>query len=77
MPEWEEPTLAKLAHDYSSDPGWIFEPKLDGRDHHREACVKGWEGLRRDKDPEDVHREVESQTADLQSHREGCQEGTI
>jgi bifunctional non-homologous end joining protein LigD len=30
MPEWQEPMLAKLAHDYFSDPGWIFERKLDG-----------------------------------------------
>lgn len=30
MPEWAEPMLATLTHDYFSDPDWIFEPKLDG-----------------------------------------------
>ncbi len=30
MPDWVEPMLAKLTHDYFSDPDWIFERKLDG-----------------------------------------------
>ena len=30
MPQWTEPMLATLTHDYFSDPDWIFEPKLDG-----------------------------------------------
>jgi bifunctional non-homologous end joining protein LigD len=27
---WVDPMLATLTHEYFSDPGWIFEPKLDG-----------------------------------------------
>ncbi|MFP4545552.1 MAG: ATP-dependent DNA ligase, partial [Methanomassiliicoccales archaeon] len=27
---WVEPMLATLTHDRFSDPGWVFEPKLDG-----------------------------------------------
>jgi DNA ligase D-like protein (predicted ligase) len=30
MPDWIDPMLAKLTHDYFSGPGWIFERKLDG-----------------------------------------------
>jgi bifunctional non-homologous end joining protein LigD len=30
LPEWLEPELATLTHDRFSDPGWIFERKLDG-----------------------------------------------
>lgn len=30
MPDWMDPMLAKLTHDYFSDPDWIFERKLDG-----------------------------------------------
>lgn len=30
QPEWVEPMLATLVHDAFSDPGWIFERKLDG-----------------------------------------------
>ncbi|MFO7944529.1 MAG: non-homologous end-joining DNA ligase [Anaerolineales bacterium] len=30
MPEWMDPMLAQLTKDYFSDPGWIFERKLDG-----------------------------------------------
>jgi len=30
MPEWMDPMLATLTHDYFSDPDWIFERKLDG-----------------------------------------------
>jgi len=30
MPDWMEPMLAKLTHDYFSDEEWIFERKLDG-----------------------------------------------
>ena len=30
MPSWVEPELATLTHDRFSDPGWIFERKLDG-----------------------------------------------
>lgn len=29
-PEWLEPMAATLTHEHFSDPGWIFEPKLDG-----------------------------------------------
>lgn len=29
-PDWVEPMLATLSHDHFSDPGWIFERKLDG-----------------------------------------------
>ncbi|MGA9140435.1 MAG: ATP-dependent DNA ligase, partial [Methanocella sp.] len=29
-PEWEDPMLATLTHDYFSDPGWVFGRKLDG-----------------------------------------------
>ncbi len=30
LPEWVEPMLVTLTHDVFSDPGWIFESKLDG-----------------------------------------------
>ena len=30
MPEWMDPMLATLTHDYFSDPDWRFERKLDG-----------------------------------------------
>lgn len=30
MPDWLDPMLAKLTHDYFSDEDWIFERKLDG-----------------------------------------------
>ncbi|MFO8036685.1 MAG: hypothetical protein R6U57_08705 [Anaerolineales bacterium] len=30
MPEWMDPMRAQLTKDYFSDPGWIFERKLDG-----------------------------------------------
>jgi len=30
MPAWVDPMKATLVHEYFSDPGWIFEPKLDG-----------------------------------------------
>lgn len=30
MPDWMDPMLATLTHDYFSDPAWIFERKLDG-----------------------------------------------
>lgn len=30
QPEWIEPMLATLTENYFSDPGWVFEPKLDG-----------------------------------------------
>jgi bifunctional non-homologous end joining protein LigD len=30
QPEWVNPMLAKLTHDYFSDDNWIFERKLDG-----------------------------------------------
>jgi bifunctional non-homologous end joining protein LigD len=30
QPRWVEPMLATLTDEYFSDPGWIFEPKLDG-----------------------------------------------
>jgi DNA ligase D-like protein (predicted ligase) len=30
LPEWVEPELATLTHERFSDPGWIFERKLDG-----------------------------------------------
>jgi DNA ligase D-like protein (predicted ligase) len=30
LPEWVEPELATLTHDRFSNPGWIFERKLDG-----------------------------------------------
>ncbi len=30
QPEWTGPMLAKLSHERFSDPGWIFERKLDG-----------------------------------------------
>lgn len=39
MPKWTEPMLATLTHDYFSDPGWIFEPKLDG-----ERCLAFHDG---------------------------------
>lgn len=31
FPDWLEPMLAKLTHDYFSDDQWIFERKLDGQ----------------------------------------------
>ena len=30
QPEWLEPELATLTKDRFSDPGWLFERKLDG-----------------------------------------------
>jgi bifunctional non-homologous end joining protein LigD len=30
QPAWVVPMLATLTKDYFSDPGWVFEPKLDG-----------------------------------------------
>jgi len=30
MPDWQDPMLAKLTHDYFSDKNWIYECKLDG-----------------------------------------------
>lgn len=30
MPDWTNPMLATLTEDYFSDPGWIYERKLDG-----------------------------------------------
>ncbi|MBO0804779.1 MAG: hypothetical protein J2P25_17105 [Nocardiopsaceae bacterium] len=30
MPEWADPQLATLTHQRFSDPGWIYERKLDG-----------------------------------------------
>ncbi len=30
FPDWEEPMLAKLTHDYFDDENWIYERKLDG-----------------------------------------------
>ena len=30
QPGWTSPMLAKLTHDYFSDPDWIYERKLDG-----------------------------------------------
>ena len=30
MPDWMDPMLAKLTHDFFSSEGWIFERKLDG-----------------------------------------------
>ncbi len=29
-PDWEDPMLATLTHDYFSDPGWVYGRKLDG-----------------------------------------------
>ncbi len=29
-PDWVKPMLAKLTHDHFSDPGWMYERKLDG-----------------------------------------------
>ncbi|HEY3273086.1 MAG TPA: non-homologous end-joining DNA ligase [Methanocella sp.] len=29
-PEWEDPMLAMLTHNYFSDPGWVYDRKLDG-----------------------------------------------
>jgi bifunctional non-homologous end joining protein LigD len=29
-PEWEDPMLATLTHHYFSDPGWVYDRKLDG-----------------------------------------------
>ncbi len=65
MPDWMDPMLAKLTHDYFSGEDWFFERKLDGErinDHLRHPRYKG---LRRDKNPEDVHKEAESQVAEL------------
>ncbi len=41
MPEWVEPMLAKLTHDYFSDKDWITERKLDGE---RIICYVGING---------------------------------
>lgn len=30
QPKWVQPMLASLTRDHFSDPGWIYEPKLDG-----------------------------------------------
>jgi len=30
QPEWTTPMLATLTHEHFSDPGWLFERKLDG-----------------------------------------------
>jgi DNA ligase D-like protein (predicted ligase) len=45
QPDWVEPMLAKLAHDHFSDPGWIYERKLDGERclafiSKEEACLR-------------------------------------
>ncbi len=29
-PDWEDPMLATLTHHYFSDPGWVYDRKLDG-----------------------------------------------
>ena len=31
LPDWVDPMLATLTDDYFSDPGWIYERKLDGQ----------------------------------------------
>lgn len=43
MPEWAEPQLATLTHERFSDPGWVYERKLDG-----ERCLAfaGPDGVR-------------------------------
>ena len=43
LPSWVEPQLATLTHERFSDPGWIFERKLDG-----ERCLAfaGPDGVR-------------------------------
>ncbi len=30
QPDWEDPMLATLTHHYFSDPGWVYDRKLDG-----------------------------------------------
>jgi bifunctional non-homologous end joining protein LigD len=30
QPEWEDPMLATLTHHHFSDPGWVYDRKLDG-----------------------------------------------
>lgn len=30
QPAWVQPMLATLTKDHFSDPGWVYEPKLDG-----------------------------------------------
>jgi ATP-dependent DNA ligase len=61
QPDWMDPMLATLTDQRFSDENWIFERKLDG-----ERCLVFWkgervrprfQGLRRDKDPEEVVRE--------------------
>ena len=41
VPDWTAPMLATLTHDYFSDPGWIYERKLDG-----ERCLVFRDGTR-------------------------------
>src|SRR6266487_1871910 len=41
QPEWTAPMLAVLTHQRFSDPGWIFERKLDG-----ERCLAFRQGGR-------------------------------
>lgn len=41
VPDWRPPTLATLTEDRFSDPGWIFERKLDG-----ERCIAYRDGGR-------------------------------
>lgn len=53
MPSWVGPQLATLTHERFSDPEWIFERKLDGELRHPR-----FQGLRDDKDPREVVREL-------------------
>ncbi len=64
-PGWVQPMLATLSHDYFSDPGWIFERKLDG-----ERCLAFRNGgdvhllSRNRKELNDSYPELEEALAD-------------
>ncbi len=51
QPSWTEPMLATLTKTYFSDPGWVFEPKLDGIRciaYKKGASIKLWSRNRLD-----------------------------
>jgi uncharacterized membrane protein HdeD (DUF308 family) len=46
MPSKIKPMLAKLTHDYFSDPiRYLTHRRENGLEYHKEACEKGWEGV--------------------------------
>jgi DNA ligase D-like protein (predicted ligase) len=71
LPEWVDPELATLTHDRFSDPGWIFERKLDGERCLAFADASGVRLLTRNRKevtttfPEVAAALAERRTADL------------